>query len=332
MKKISYILALAGMLAMSSCNDYLDIVPKGNKIPTTLADYEALLRNEYTIGQTPVMNALYLLNDNYVTISNLNSPTLTTANYQWDENANRLELNNADEQCYYQLYSAISSCNLITENAPMATEATDAERAEVIAYAKVIRSLCYFVLGNYYADTYDAATAAETRSVPLITSANINAPYEQVSLQRLYDFIIQDVNEAINGGLPEQSMTIIHPNLGAAYALLARVYLQMSNYDEALRYANLALEQNNALYDWNAYYDEHRTVLEDPENYDPLPTPMDYNYVENYYFRHGDREAFFACLERLKAANVTADRETMEWIRFFRREPAEPAGKEKTAR
>ncbi len=297
MKKISYILALAGMLAMSSCNDYLDIVPKGNKIPTTLADYEALLRDEYTIGQTPVTNALYLLNDYYMTRSSLGSPSLGTANYLWDENADRIELNNSDENTYYQLYSGISSCNLIIENTPTATECTDAERAEVIAYAKVIRAYNYFVLANYYADTYDAATAAETRSVPLITSANINAPYEQVSLQRLYDFIIQDVNEAINGGLPEQSMTIIHPNLGAAYALLARVYLQMSNYDEALRYANLALEQNNALYDWNAYYDEHRTVLEDPENYDPLPTPMDYNYVENYYFRHGDRSPNFTTYE-----------------------------------
>ena len=35
---------------LTSCNDYLDIVPKGNKIPTTLADFEALLRDEYTIG------------------------------------------------------------------------------------------------------------------------------------------------------------------------------------------------------------------------------------------------------------------------------------------
>lgn len=289
MKKISYILALAGMLAMSSCNDYLDIVPKGNKIPTTLADYEALLRNEYTIGQTPVTNALYLLNDYYMTRSSLGSPSLGTANYLWDENADRIELNNSDENTYYQLYSGISSCNLIIENTPTATECTDAERAEVIAYAKVIRAYNYFVLANYYADTYDAATAADTRSVPLITSAVINAPYEQVSLQRLYDFIIQDVNEAINGGLPERSMTVLHPNLGAAYALLARVYLQMGNYPEALANANLALEQNDALYDWNAFYDEHRTNIENPEDYTNLPNPSDFDYVENYYFRHGDR-------------------------------------------
>lgn len=288
MKQLIYTCVLMCCVMCSSCNDYLDIVPKGNKIPTTLADYEALLRDEYTIGQTSISNALYLLNDYYVTVSNLNSPTLTRANYMWDETADRILLNNADESTYYQLYAAISSCNLIIENVPSATEATDAERAEVIAYAKVIRSLCYFVLANYYADTYDAATAGEKRSVPLITSANINAPSQQVTIQAIYDFIIQGVQEAIDGGLPEQSMTVLHPNLGAAYALLARVYLQMQNYSEALNYANLALEQNDQLYDWNAYYDEHHSTIENPEDYTGLPTPTDYSYVENYYFRCGN--------------------------------------------
>lgn len=288
MKQLIYTCVLMCCVMCSSCNDYLDIVPKGNKIPTTLADYEALLRDEYTIGQTSISNALYLLNDYYVTVSNLNSPTLTRANYMWDETADRILLNNADESTYYQLYAAISSCNLIVENVPSATEATDAERAEVIAYAKVIRSLCYFVLANYYADTYDAATAGEKLSVPLITSANINAPSQQVTIQAIYDFIIQGVQEAIGEGLPEQSMTVLHPNLGAAYALLARVYLQMQNYSEALHYANLALEQNDQLYDWNAYYDEHRSTIENPEDYTGLPTPTDYSYVENYYFRCGN--------------------------------------------
>ena len=239
-------------------------------------------------SQTPIYNVLYLLNDNYVTVANLNSPTLTRANYMWDESADRIMLNNADENAYYTLYSAISSCNLIIENAPTATEATDQERAEVTAYAKVIRSLCYYVLVNYYADTYEAASAGEKLSVPLITSSVIDAPSEQVTIQEMYDFIIHGVEEAIDGGLPEESMTVIHPNLGAAYALLARVYLQMQDYTKALEYAELALDQNSALYDWNAYYDEHITTIEDLDDYTTLPTPTDYSYVENYYFRCGN--------------------------------------------
>ena len=80
------------------------------------------------------------------------------------------------------------------------------------------------------------------RSVPLITSADINAPHKQVTIQEIYDFMIKDVKEAIQQGFPHQSRTVIHPNLGAAYAFLARVYLQMANYEEALKYADMALE------------------------------------------------------------------------------------------
>ena len=128
MKKLAYICALTGMLALSSCNDYLDIVPKGERIPTTLADYEALLRDEYTIGQSSILQTLYLLNDNYMTRSNLNSSTLNAANYLWDESTDRTLLNNGAESTYYDNYAAISSCNLILENVPTATEATDEER------------------------------------------------------------------------------------------------------------------------------------------------------------------------------------------------------------
>ncbi len=289
MKKIAYmILSLIGLVTFTSCDDYLDIVPKGNKIPTTLADFEALLRDEYTIGYVPVTNALYLLNDRYLGESSLNSVTLSSANYMWNEDADRISLNSSDESAYYNAYRAISSCNLLIENVPSATEATDTERNEVLAYAHVIRAINYFTVVNYYAATYQSATASETLGVPLITSANINAASKQVSVQEIFDFMIQDIQEAITLGLPKESMTVIHPNLGAAYALLARIYLQMSNYTEALRYANLALEQNDQLYDWVSFYETNKDNINQDGVYPTLSTPMGYTYVENYYFRCGE--------------------------------------------
>lgn len=219
MKKILFmIMTVLGWINLTSCNDYLDIVPKGNKIPTTLADFEALLRDEYTIGYIPVTNSLYLLNDKFVGQSSLTSVTLTSANYLWNETADRIVLNNQDEGTYYRSYMAISTCNLLLEHVPVATEATDSERNEVMAYAKVIRAMSYYILANYYADTYVSATAGTKLSVPLITSADINAPHKQVTIQEIYDFMIKDVKEAIEQGLPQQSRTVIHPNLGAAYA------------------------------------------------------------------------------------------------------------------
>lgn len=298
MKKIFFIIAaLLGGMGLTSCNDYLDIVPKGNKIPTTLEDFEAMLRYEYTIGYTPITNSLYLLNDKFLDRSSLASVTLESANYLWNEEADRILLNNEDESTYYNGYSAISTCNLLLENVPAATECTEAQRQEVMAYARVIRAMCYYILANYYADTYEAATAATKRCVPLITSANINAPHRQATIRETYDFMIQDIETALREGLPARSATVIHPNRGAAYALLARIYLQMADYEEALKYAGLALEQNDELYDWTAYYEMHRQEIETEDSYPSLPTPTGYDYVENYYFRCGDGSPNYATRE-----------------------------------
>jgi tetratricopeptide (TPR) repeat protein len=280
------LILLSLVLSQVSCNDYLDILPKGQKIPTTLADFEAMLRDESGTHRINAENAINLLNDSYQTITNLNYSPLTKANYLWDESANRIELNNADEVMYYAGYASISTCNLIIEHAPTATECTDAERAEVMACAKVLRAMNYFNLVNYYADTYHETSASAKKGVPVITSANINAPHQQLTIQGIYDFILTDLKEALPN-LKSTSPTPLHPALGAAYAFYARVYLQMGNYPEALKYAELALAENDALYDWTAYYDEHSYEIEDPYEYTPMPSPTGHYYIENYIFRHG---------------------------------------------
>ncbi|WP_278022545.1 RagB/SusD family nutrient uptake outer membrane protein [Flavobacterium ginsengisoli] len=208
------------------------------------------------------------------------------ANYMWDENANRIELKPSDEGTYYGGYQGISTFNLIIENALTATKATEQEQRVVWAQAKLLRAMNYFNLVNFYADTYVASIASTKLSVPLITSANINAPSKQVTIQELYDFILNDIKDALPY-LPKVSQTALHPNLGAGYAFNARVNLQMNNYTEALKNADLALAENNKLYDWIGYYNANKAVIDVPNSYTTTPSPMGFNYVENYTFRHG---------------------------------------------
>ena len=80
--------------------------------------------------------------------------------------------------------------------------------------------MSYYILANYYADTYVSATAGTKLSVPLITSADINAPHKQVTIQEIYDFMIKDVKEAIEQGLPEQSRTVYPSQFGSSLCLL----------------------------------------------------------------------------------------------------------------
>ncbi|MFT4205314.1 MAG: RagB/SusD family nutrient uptake outer membrane protein [Chitinophagaceae bacterium] len=286
MNKIIHFTAILAVVVFSSCEKFIDVLPKGTKIPTTFSDYEALLRDEYTSHTANVAQALNLRNDVFQTSANLNYDKLTAANYFWDEDADRIALNNSGEITYYRGYAAISNANLIINYALGATDATSDQIQELIAQAKVLRAFNYNQLVNYYADTYESANAATKLSVPLILSPDIGAPYTQVTIAALYDFMLKDIEEAIPN-LKATSATILHPNLGAAYPLRARIYLEMQNYSEALAASNEALKYNDQLYDWTAYYATYKAKIEQAGIYNINPTPMGFDYIENYYFRHG---------------------------------------------
>ena len=275
------------LACLCSCDDYLSNVPKGQRIPTTLNDFSVMLADEYTNCREDVTQALVLLNDRYVSDGYLSYYELWNANYFWDENADRIAMNKSDETTYYNGYAGISTANLIIENAPTATEATDAERGQVIAQAKILRAMKYFTLVNYYAKTYNAATAANDGGVPLITSAEVGATYTQPSVQEIYDFIVQDISEALPA-LPERALNVLYADKATAYALAARVYLQMGNYQEALASAGEALKRNDRLFDWVAFYNDNAAVLSVPDVYQSITSPMGFDYEENYIFCHGN--------------------------------------------
>ena len=275
------------LACLCSCDDYLSNVPKGQKIPTTLNDFSVMLADEYTNCREDVTQAILLLNDRYVSDGNLSYYELWNANYFWNEDADRVAMNKSDETTYYNGYAGISTANLLIENAPTATEATDAERGQVVAQAKILRAMKYFTLVNYYSKTYDAATAATDGGVPLITSAEVGASYTQPSVQGIYDFILQDINEALPA-LPEKALNVLYADKATAYALAARVHLQMGHYQEALTNADEALKRNNQLFDWVQFYNDNADILSAPDVYQTITSPMGFDYVENYIFCHGN--------------------------------------------
>lgn len=277
---------LSGIALCTSCSGYLDNLPKGEKIPTSLSDFPTLLNDEYTNQREDVSEALILLNDRYVNASSLSYYPLYNANYFWDTSADRIKLNKSDEDTYYVAYGAISTCNLILENVNSATDASESDRTIVTAQARLLRAMNYFMLVNYYSKTYQASTANTDGGVPLITSADVGAAYTQPSVQAIYDFILDDVTAALPA-LPDKASNILLANKATGYAFAARVYMQMSNYTDALTYAEKALAVNSKLFDWTAYYTQYQSVLSNATKYQTIPSPMGYDYVENYNFRHG---------------------------------------------
>ncbi len=296
MKKYIAVIFSAVMMLMSSCNDYIDVLPKGMRIPTTLQDFEALMRNEYSANYLACAQAPYLLNDKFVgTNACRNQDNLTTCHYMWKEDRDRTLLNASTEDVFDNGYGIIGVMNTIIENAPGATDATDAEKNEVLAYAYAVRAFVLFQIVNYYADAYDPVKAEASPGVPLIYSANLNAPWHQGSVKEVYDQILSDFNKSIELGVPEKAMTAVQPDRGAVEAGLARVYLSMREYDKALAHAEAALDRNSSLFDWNDFYARYKDRVDNPDDYNKITSPMDHVNVENYWFCSGNGNPNYPC-------------------------------------
>ena len=226
------------------------------------------------------------MNDRWVSDYYQSYYPMWSANYNWDENVNRVILNNSDESAYYIAYGAISTYNLILENIDEMTDCTQQQCDELAAQAHMMRAMTLFNVVNYYSDIYTESTASQKGGVPIITSANIGAAYTQPSVKEVYDFILADM-EAAYTHLPSNAATILHPDKAAADAFYARLYLQMGNYTEALQHAEKALAVRHELYDWREFYANYQSIITDPSNRTRMADPADWNYCENYIFLHG---------------------------------------------
>ncbi len=121
--------------------------------------------------------------------------------------------------------------------------------------------------------------------MPLITCAEVGAAYTQPSVQAIYDFILKDISDA-QPNLPERAQNILYADKGAGYAFAARVFLQMDNYGDALDNAQLALQRNAKFFDWTQFYNNNIGILGKPDLYQNVPSPLGYDFVENYNFCH----------------------------------------------
>ena len=83
------------LLAATSCDGYLNEIPKGQKTPTTWEDYNAFMRNNNT-SYFESEQLLFLTGDYFRSPTALNSSELTRANYLYLEDVDRTLINSSD--------------------------------------------------------------------------------------------------------------------------------------------------------------------------------------------------------------------------------------------
>ncbi|MCK9303843.1 MAG: RagB/SusD family nutrient uptake outer membrane protein [Bacteroidales bacterium] len=250
--KNSYIITLLLIVAtaLSSCDKFLDVKPKGVFIPEKVADFEGILNSPTLLNTFPI-NLLGFTDDNFNSIDKI-SQNSTTNGYLW---RSVITVNEKDfPDVWGPLYRAIYNCNVIIGRVLEASEGTEARKQSVFAEAKVIRAGCYLTMLTVFSKAYNSSTAATDPGLPLVTSINVTDKVPgRSSLKATLDYIIDDVKSSIDA-LPATNVNRYRVSKYSAYGLLARIYLYMADYANAEIYVDLALQAPNcSMLNYNDY-------------------------------------------------------------------------------
>ena len=261
MKK-SLIYVLVAIFTMA-CNDFVDIVPRGNTIPETVDDLAKMMNNSAQTTDYGTSDVLYSLSDNVILYSDDYTLTEDPASVLYTSLKNsQTNLNicswadyvyntTEDDPDWNGLYKSNYVVNYILNKIDVVEEGISVKRSEVKGQALVHRAMNYFLLVNLYGKYYNASTATEDPGVPLVLEADINKQYPRSTVAKVYEQILSDLNEAIailETAMPRYSHI---PGRAAAYALRARVYLWQQNYDQAYSDVSEALKIRSELIDYN---------------------------------------------------------------------------------
>ncbi len=277
------------VLLMASCDDFLDIKPKGKIIPETAVDYERLL-NSYNILKASKVYPIYMTDDAYVPEKQADNNILGLD--QVDDYIKNLYTFQSEifseanpDELWKNSYSSIYTYNTIILNILDAARASEAEKQAIRAEALVGRALDYLFLINAYAKHYDSKTAEIDLGVPLILDNDINKNnLKRATVKEVYDQIEKDLTHAIEY-LPENfKNSAFRASKSAALGILARMYLYQGNYKNALENANAVLNKNNVLLDLKQY-----NIVEGKISLGRIDVPTGEFSPENIYLRYAPR-------------------------------------------
>lgn len=252
-------IALVGILLMSSCNSFLNIKPKGELIPENAEDYEAML-NAGNVLKTAESYPSFRTDDAYIPeespapdffpITRTMSATLLAV-YTFEKDI----FGDAETDYYYtQAYENIFYYNVIISKIMDSGEATEAQKLSIRSEAYMGRAMEYLNLINGYAVQYDAKTAGTDLGVPLILSDDISVQnLTRATVKEVYDQIINDLNEALKYLGDRPKINAFRASKPAALGILARTYLYMGDYENALKYSLQGLSLRSTLLDMKKY-------------------------------------------------------------------------------
>lgn len=260
MKKLLYIFVFSSLLLISCKKDFLDTIPKGLIIAQNTSDFRKLLDN----ADTRYTNNLAQVSG-YVDIVS-NDSQMDSSWYDWErqllhakqlyafEKEVWLPDGPSGDDTWKQNYYISTLVSNILDEIDIATDNPKLQK-QLIAEAKVHRAYAYLTLINIYAKHYNKVTAATDLGVPLIGNPSRLPSLERSTVQQVYNFILSELLSSVADLPKDIDKQYSHrPTQVSTYAILARTYLYMGDYEKALDNADKSLAIKSFLYNYNTIF------------------------------------------------------------------------------
>jgi starch-binding outer membrane protein, SusD/RagB family len=237
-----YILLLS-VFAVAGCKKYLEQEPNAQTPIKTTEDLEAIVNNARFFALDGVNYFLGNVTDHTELPSDWSDLGQDIFFYTFSKDA---IAGNQNERSYSNTYRQIFIANVVLTYVDR-VEGDAALKAELKADGHFIRAYAYWYLANAYCLPYAKGKTESEPGMTLKSTTDYEEPLQRATLKQTYDFILADLNEAM-----ETSREDVDPkkpwrvSKKAVAAVLSRVHLTMGNYEEALSYANTALGSTRA--------------------------------------------------------------------------------------
>lgn len=241
--KLIWFLCLAA--GITSCKKYLDEKQSQSlSTPDTFTDLQAMLDNQY-IYRYGVRQGQTMADEFYMPYANWQTRTdIDKLGYIWDANID-------DYPDWIQQYSLVLIANTVLDRVDkLASDAPGAQANDIKGQALFLRAHCFYQLAQLYAPQYDPSTAGADLGIVLRLEPDFNITSQRASVRQTYDQILSDLQQSITL-LPSTISYKTRASKPAAYALLARTYLQIGDYQKAKTAADQCLALYNTLMDYN---------------------------------------------------------------------------------
>lgn len=250
MKRIIYFFGIVCLFSICGCaKDWLDI--KRNKkqfVPVTLDDAQAILDNfDHMNTSFPVL-AEVGVDDIVIDAEDL------TGLYVTDQNAFLWEVDifgDLDDAGWNLCYQRVFYANTVLELLDKLTERGHIWN-DLYGQALFHRSWNFYQLAQLFSPPYGAVGDDKEYGIPLKLTSNIYEEIERETVENVYLQIISDLNIAAEL-IGDRALLSSRADMRSVHALLAKTYLLMGRYDEALQHAQYCLEYGHTLLDYKDY-------------------------------------------------------------------------------